>query len=72
MGVLILLIKTVFGLLRQAKEFETLSTESVTLRTPKERVITALDGETVVMDSPLEYKIRPGYLRVLVPRAEAE
>ena len=71
-GVLILLVKTVFGLLRQAKEFETLSTESVTLRTPKERVVTALDGETVVMDSPLEYKIRPGYLRVLVPRTEAE
>lgn len=69
-GVLILLVKTVFGQLRQAKEFETLSTESVTLRTPKPRVVTALDGETVVMDSPLEYRIRPGYLRVLVPRGE--
>ncbi len=71
-GVLVLLVKTVFGLLRQAKEFETLSTESVTLRTPKERVITALDGETVVMNSPLEYRIRPRYLRVLVPRKEGD
>jgi diacylglycerol kinase family enzyme len=71
-GVLVLLVKTVFGLLRQAKEFETLSTEKVTLRTPKPRVITALDGETVVMDSPLEYRILPGYLRVLVPRTGSE
>lgn len=71
-GVIILLLKTVFGVLRQAKEFETISTESVTLRTPKPRVMIAVDGETVMMDSPLEYRIRPGYLRVLAPRPEAE
>jgi diacylglycerol kinase family enzyme len=71
-GVIVLLIKTVFGMLRQAKEFETMSTEQVTLRTPKPSVVTALDGETVVMDSPLEYRIRPGYLRVLVPRTGSE
>lgn len=69
-GVLLLLIKTMFGMLRQAKEFETMSVEQVTLRTKKERVMTAIDGEAVVMNSPLEYRIRPEYLRVLAPRPE--
>ncbi|MEO7540113.1 MAG: diacylglycerol kinase family protein [Pyrinomonadaceae bacterium] len=71
-GVVMLLVKTVFGVLRQAKEFETLSTKQVSLTTRKKRVMIAIDGETRVIESPLDYRIRPKYLRVLVPRDEAE
>ena len=70
-GVIMLLIKTVFGALRQAREFETLSIEKVTLTTHRKRVVTAIDGETVLMESPLEYRIRPGELRVIAPPADA-
>lgn len=71
-GVLMLLVKTVFGMLRQAKEFETISTEQVSLTTRRKKVVIALDGETTVMESPLNYQIRPLYLRVLAPKPEGE
>jgi diacylglycerol kinase family enzyme len=67
LGVIMLLVKTVFGMLRQAKEFETLSTEQVSLTTRRKKVVIALDGETTVMESPLNYRIRPLYLEVLAP-----
>jgi diacylglycerol kinase family enzyme len=31
-------------------------------------LLVALDGEVVRMETPLEYRIRPGALRVLVPQ----
>ncbi len=71
-GVLKLLLRTVFGMLRQAKDFETLSTDAISIATRKERVRTAIDGESILMETPLEYRIRPSYLRVIVPRPEGD
>ncbi len=69
-GVLKLLVRTIFGMLRQSKDFETLSTDAITIATRKDRVRTAIDGESILMETPLEYRIRPAYLRVVVPRPE--
>jgi diacylglycerol kinase family enzyme len=40
----------------------------VTVNTRKRFVHVAADGEVVVMRPPLEYRVRPRALRVLVPR----
>lgn len=70
-GVFMLLLRTVFGLLRQTREFEEINTEAITIVTRKKRLMVAFDGEVAVMETPLEYRIRPGALRVIVPRPEA-
>lgn len=70
LGVVMLLLRTVFGRLRQTKEFEELDTDEITIVTRKKRLMVALDGEVVLMDTPLDYRIRAGELRVIVPRTE--
>jgi diacylglycerol kinase family enzyme len=65
-----LLIRTLFGLLRQTKEFEELFTDMITVDTKKKRLMVALDGEVTEMETPLNYRIRAGALRVLIPRPE--
>ncbi|MBC7899197.1 MAG: diacylglycerol kinase family lipid kinase [Saprospiraceae bacterium] len=70
-GVLLLLVHTVFGRLKQWKDFEEISTEEITIQTRKKRLHVAFDGEVRTMETPLHYKIRPGALKVIVPGAEA-
>ncbi|MFN2500954.1 MAG: diacylglycerol kinase family protein [Pyrinomonadaceae bacterium] len=72
LGVMLLLFKTVLGMLRQAKEFEAITTDEITIDTRKKAIMVALDGEVVSMQTPLSYKIRAGELRVIVPKPEAE
>lgn len=69
-GVLMLVLRTIFGRLRQTKEFEELNTEEITIVTRKKRLMVALDGEVTVMETPLNYRIRAGELRVIVPKSE--
>src|SRR5688572_23241483 len=70
-GLIILLWKTVTGRLKQWKDFEAVATEHVTIRSRRRRLSVAFDGETDVMRPPLEYRIRPKALKVIVPRMEA-
>jgi diacylglycerol kinase family enzyme len=63
------LLRALFGRLREAKDFDALSATELELRTRHRRVRVATDGEVTVMRSPLRYRIRPGALRVVVPRA---
>jgi diacylglycerol kinase family enzyme len=44
-------------------------TEQVTIDTPPHRVNAARDGEPEELDTPLEFRIEPRALRLLVPRA---
>ena len=68
--VLMLGLRALIGRLRQAKDFEALSAQTLVVETRHKRLHVATDGEVTVMDTPLEYAIRPGALRVLVPRPE--
>jgi diacylglycerol kinase family enzyme len=53
----------------QVKELDLLTVENATIETRRPRLQVALDGEVVVLQSPLEYRIRPSALRVMVPDA---
>jgi diacylglycerol kinase family enzyme len=54
----------------QVKEVDLLTVEEATVETRRPRLQVAMDGEVFSLQSPLEYRIRPGALRVHVP-AEA-
>lgn len=69
-GLLMLFWKTVTRGLKQWKDFEAVETEHVTIRAKRSRLRVAFDGETDLMRPPLEYRIRPKALKVIVPRAE--
>jgi len=68
-GVIMLMVHTIFGQLRQWKDFEEVNTESVTIQTRRKKLHVAFDGEVSTMGTPLEYKIRPKALKVIVPRS---
>jgi diacylglycerol kinase family enzyme len=69
-GLIMLIIRTIFGRLRQAKDFEGLCTEEMTIETRKKRLLVAFDGEIATMEMPLNYKVHPRALKVLVPPIE--
>ena len=69
-ALLMLVLRTLIGRLRQAKDFEEFQTSEIEVTTLKSRVLVALDGEIDTMDSPLTFRILPGVLRVIVPRNE--
>src|SRR5829696_8177972 len=66
-ALVMLVIRTLFGRLRQAKDFEEITTSAIEVTTRKNRVLVALDGEIEMMESPLTFRILPGALRVIVP-----
>jgi YegS/Rv2252/BmrU family lipid kinase len=66
-GVTLLLFHTLFGRLRQWKEFEEVSTDEITIQTRRKKLHVALDGEVREMQTPLCYRIRPRALKVIVP-----
>jgi diacylglycerol kinase family enzyme len=56
-----------FGRLHEACDFEVLSTRQLSIETRKKRTSVSTDGEVTRMNTPLNYVIRPGALRVIVP-----
>jgi diacylglycerol kinase family enzyme len=66
-----LAIRTLFGRLRQAKDFEAILTREIVIATRHARKRVATDGEVTMMDTPLRYRIRPGALNVIVPMPPA-
>jgi diacylglycerol kinase family enzyme len=66
-GVILLIFHTLFGRLRQWKDFEEVSTDEITIQTRRRRIVVALDGEVRMMETPLEYRTRPKALKVIVP-----
>jgi diacylglycerol kinase family enzyme len=51
----------------QVKELDLITAPEATIETPRSRLPVALDGEVIVLQSPLNYRIKPGALRVHVP-----
>lgn len=66
-GVVLLLFHTLFGRLRQWKDFEEVSTDEITIQTRRKKLHVALDGEVREMQTPLRYRILPKALKVIVP-----
>jgi diacylglycerol kinase family enzyme len=67
-GLFMLAVRTLFGKLRQAREFEALEVEECEIETRGSHngLLVAFDGEVTAMRAPLEYKIRARALKVIV------
>jgi diacylglycerol kinase family enzyme len=66
-----LALRAVTGRLRDDKDFLALSSSEVKIQTRRKRLRVAFDGEVDVMKSPLNYRVRAGALRVIVPNSQA-
>ena len=64
-----LLLRAPFADLEQGEGLVAWSSERFSVESPRPRIHAAIDGEPVVLDSPLEFEIRPRSLRVLLPPA---
>jgi diacylglycerol kinase family enzyme len=67
-GLFRLAFHALFGRVDQAKDFDVFCVAEARIETRKRRLLVALDGEIERMETPLHYRIRPGALRVLVPK----
>jgi diacylglycerol kinase family enzyme len=72
LGLLRFAFRALFGGLRDEDDFDALCTSEVWIETRRSRLRVATDGEVTIMTTPLHYRVRPGALRVLVPRPVAE
>src|SRR4029079_10236652 len=66
-GLFLLVFHTILGRLRQMDDFEEFKTRSLTIETKRKRILVAIDGEVSVLESPLEYRIHAGKLKVIAP-----
>ena len=69
-GLVRLAARALFRRLRDDKDFLALCTKEVKIQTRHKRLRVAFDGEVDVMETPLHYRVIPGALRVIVPRAD--
>ena len=67
LGLIRLTLRALFGGLRQEKDFIALLTQETWIGTKHKRLRVALDGEVLVMEPPLHYRVRPRSLSVLAP-----
>jgi len=68
LGLVRLALRSLFGKLREAKDFETFCTDEIIIETRRKKLLVAFDGEVKPMETPLRYRIRPNALRVIVPK----
>jgi YegS/Rv2252/BmrU family lipid kinase len=67
LGLLRLALRALLGGLHPEKDFVALCTKDIRIGTRHKRLRVALDGEVMVMEPPLHYRVRPLALRVLTP-----
>jgi diacylglycerol kinase family enzyme len=72
LDLLVLALRSLFGLLRNDSRFEVLRTTELRIESPNDRARVAIDGEVAMVPMPLRYRVRPGALRVMVPVGETE
>ncbi|HUQ33357.1 MAG TPA: diacylglycerol kinase family protein [Pyrinomonadaceae bacterium] len=73
LGLLRLAWRALFGGLRDEEDFNAMCTKEVWIETRRpKRLRVATDGEVTTMTTPLHYRVRPGALRVLVPKESSE
>ncbi len=71
-GLVKLALRSIFGLLRQAKDFESFCTAEVLIETRRpKKMLVAFDGEVRLMETPLNYRVREKSLRVIVPSVKS-
>jgi YegS/Rv2252/BmrU family lipid kinase len=71
-GLFMLVLRTIFGRLKQTSDFEEINIEEIKIETRKKKMLVAFDGEVEMMRTPLCYCIHAKKLRVIVPKANDE
>ena len=71
LGLVRLALRALLGGLRQERDFLAFTTADIRVDGRRRQLHVALDGEVVVMQSPLHSRGRPGALRVLTPAADS-
>ena len=66
-GLIKLALHALFGRLRQAEDFFESHASALRVTSRKPRLLVATDGEVTPMNTPLEFRIRPRALQVIVP-----
>jgi diacylglycerol kinase family enzyme len=67
LGLVRLAFRALFGSIRSERDLVVLFTTEVRIESRRKRLPVSLDGEVVLIGSPLHYRTRPGALRVIVP-----
>jgi diacylglycerol kinase family enzyme len=62
-----LFVKAFFGKISEQDNFDILSATEVSVETRRRTIRVALDGEVKRLRTPLNYRVRPAVLRVIVP-----
>jgi diacylglycerol kinase family enzyme len=71
-GLLRLAVRAMLGRLQQAGDFLSLHTQALRIDTRHRTVHVATDGEVHLMGPPLQFRVRPKALKVLVPKAHGD
>ena len=66
-GVLSLPFRALAGRLEEYERFETICATKITAAFRHRRIETGIDGEVRILESPLNFEVRRGALRILVP-----
>jgi diacylglycerol kinase family enzyme len=66
-GVLSLPFRALVGRLEEYERFETICADKITAAFRHRRIETGIDGEVRILEAPLDFEVRRGALRVLVP-----
>ena len=69
---LILALRSLFGMLHNDSRFEVLRSTGLRIETLRDPLRVATDGELTIVPTPLSYRVRPGALRVKVPAGAGE
>ncbi|MBP1152154.1 MULTISPECIES: diacylglycerol kinase family protein [unclassified Methylocaldum] len=73
LGLLRFGLRALLRSLRKDKDFDMMRTKEIVIEARhSSRLRVATDGEVIVMQTPLHYRIRPGALRVIVPNTKVE
>jgi len=62
-----LALRALAGRLKQARDFEATTAARLRIESRHTRLLVSTDGEVASFDLPLEYRVRPGALRVVAP-----
>jgi diacylglycerol kinase family enzyme len=69
LAMLSLAIRGLLGLLRKSRDLDALAAEAILVEPRQSHLHVANDGEVILMEAPLRYRVRPRALSVIVPRA---
>jgi len=65
-------LRGLIGRLDQQRDFLTIYADRATISSDRPRLTISADGETLTMETPLEYRIRPQALRLIAPKPEPQ